>query len=54
MVEYTKGLRKFEVPDKLTLEEAVGVFEVWKGLKVFGSGKQKVFVTRFDHFLIRF
>jgi len=39
MVEYTKGLKKFEVPDKLTLEEAVGVFEIWKGLKVFGSDK---------------
>ena len=43
MVEYTKGLKKFEVPDKLTLEEAVGVFEIWKGLKVFGSGKQRDF-----------
>ena len=39
MVGYTQGLKKFEVPEKLTLEEAVGVFELWKGMKVFGSGK---------------
>ena len=56
MVEYTKGLKKFEVPDKLTLEEAVGVFEIWKGLKVFGSGKQRDFYyTRIGlFFLIQF
>jgi len=39
IVGYTRGLQGFEVPEKLTLEEAVGVFEIWKGMKVFGSGK---------------
>lgn len=39
MVGYTNGLKKFPVPEKLTLEEAVGVFEIWKGMKVFGSGE---------------
>ncbi len=38
MMEYTRGLKKLEVPEKLTLEEAVGIFEIWKGMKVFGSG----------------
>jgi hypothetical protein len=43
MVDYTHGLNKFEVPEKLTLEEAVGLFEIWKGMKVFGSGKLSLF-----------
>ncbi|KAJ3506132.1 hypothetical protein NLJ89_g7035 [Agrocybe chaxingu] len=34
---YAEGMQKLEVPAKLTLEEAVGVFEVWKGQGVFGS-----------------
>ena len=39
MEDYARGLKKFEVPEKLTLEEAVGVFELWKGRKVFGRGE---------------
>ncbi|KAF9480354.1 hypothetical protein BDN70DRAFT_618401 [Pholiota conissans] len=36
LVEYADGLKAMPVPEKLTLEEAVGVFEVWKGQRVFG------------------
>ncbi|KAF9529627.1 mitochondrial ribosomal death-associated protein 3-domain-containing protein [Crepidotus variabilis] len=37
MIGYTQGLKKFDVPEKLTLEEAIGVFEIWKGVKAFGG-----------------
>jgi small subunit ribosomal protein S29 len=52
MVEYTQGLKKFEVPEKLTLDEAVGLFEIWKGMKVFGSGRLKalIFSGKFSFF----
>ncbi|PPQ75486.1 hypothetical protein CVT26_015908 [Gymnopilus dilepis] len=36
MFAYTEGLQKMAVPEKLTLAEAAGVFEVWKGTKVVG------------------
>ncbi|KAF4610525.1 hypothetical protein D9613_006518 [Agrocybe pediades] len=36
MLLYTEGLKKLAVPEKLTLEEATGVFEVWKGRKAIG------------------
>ncbi|KAF8961983.1 mitochondrial ribosomal death-associated protein 3-domain-containing protein [Flammula alnicola] len=39
MLEYAEGLRSLEVPEKLTLAEAVGVFEVWKQQQVFGNEK---------------
>ncbi|KAF8889525.1 mitochondrial ribosomal death-associated protein 3-domain-containing protein [Gymnopilus junonius] len=38
MMVYTEGLKKLAVPEKLTLEEAIGVFEVWKGTEVIGTG----------------
>ena len=49
MLDYTNGLKKFEVPEKLTLEEAVGLFEIWKGMKVFGSGKSRLLVCDFTN-----
>ena len=39
MFAYTEGLQKMAVPEKLTLAEAAGVFEVWKGTKVVGRGE---------------
>lgn len=38
MVGYTQGLKNIAVPEKLTLEEAIGVFEIWKEQQVFGRG----------------
>ncbi|KDR70846.1 hypothetical protein GALMADRAFT_810886 [Galerina marginata CBS 339.88] len=36
MLVYTEGLKKLELPEKFTLEEAVGVFDLWKGRNVIG------------------
>ncbi|KAF8194975.1 mitochondrial ribosomal death-associated protein 3-domain-containing protein [Pholiota molesta] len=38
LLQYAEGLRAMEVPEKLTLAEAIGVFEIWKGKQVFGRG----------------
>jgi len=38
MLTYTEGLNKLVVPEKLTLEEATGMFEVWKGRNAIGRG----------------
>ena len=48
MIQYTRGLKKLEVPEKLTLEEAVGIFEIWKGMKVFGSGVYRFGCIKFS------
>lgn len=45
MMVYTEGLKKMPVPEKLTLEEAVGVFEVWKGTEVIGRGTFSICLT---------
>lgn len=36
LLQYAEGLKAMEVPEKLTLAEAIGVFEIWKGQQVFG------------------
>jgi hypothetical protein len=36
LLDYASGLKSLEVPAKLSLEEAAGIFELWKGVKVFG------------------
>jgi hypothetical protein len=36
MLSYATGLKNLEVPEQLTLDEAAGVFEIWKGQGVFG------------------
>jgi small subunit ribosomal protein S29 len=39
LLDYASGLKSLEVPAKLSLEEAAGIFEVWKGVKAFGRSK---------------
>jgi len=39
LLEYAQGLKNVEVPEKLTLAEAAGVFEIWKEQQVFGRGE---------------
>lgn len=38
-VEYCAGLRGLKVPERLDLEEAIALFELWKATGVFSSGK---------------
>ncbi|KAF5316594.1 hypothetical protein D9619_006611 [Psilocybe cf. subviscida] len=39
MLSYGAGLKNLEVPEQLTLDEAAGIFEIWKGQGVFGRNK---------------
>ena len=43
LLDYASGLKSLEVPAKLSLEEAAGIFEVWKGVKAFGRSKPFIF-----------
>ncbi|PPQ89420.1 hypothetical protein CVT25_002186 [Psilocybe cyanescens] len=38
LLAYTEGLKKLEVPEKLTVKEATGIFEVWKARNAIGHG----------------
>lgn len=40
MLAYTEGLQKLEVPTQLTLEEALGIFQIWKSRMAIGKGKR--------------
>ncbi|KIM38358.1 hypothetical protein M413DRAFT_30198 [Hebeloma cylindrosporum] len=37
LLDYAGGLKPLEVPAKLSLDEAAGIFEVWKGVQAFGK-----------------
>ena len=39
LLNYASGLKSLEVPGKFSLEEAAGIFEVWKGVKNFGRSR---------------
>jgi len=39
LLDYAAGLKPLEVPAKLSLEEAAGIFEVWKGIKAIGRSQ---------------
>lgn len=39
LLEYAQGLKKLEVPEKLTHEEATGIFEMWKGKNAVGHSE---------------
>ena len=36
---YTKGLRKLEVPERLSVSEAAGMFELWMNARGLHSGE---------------
>ncbi len=43
--EYAQGLKKVEVPDKLSVKEAGSVFEVWMKQRALGSSKSFLFAV---------
>jgi len=42
LLDYAAGLKPLEVPAKLSMEEAAGIFEVWKGVKAFGRSQSSL------------
>ena len=44
LVEYTKGLQSFAVPEKLSVSEAASLFEVWTKGTAMHDGKITLFI----------
>jgi small subunit ribosomal protein S29 len=45
---YAKGLKKLEVPERLSIGEAAGVFEVWMKDRALHSGECFCSVCKFE------
>jgi hypothetical protein len=42
LLDYAAGLKPLEVPAKLSMEEAAGIFEMWKGVRAFGRSQSRL------------